>query len=123
MTTFGTILNKLPALSAVDKEYYLNDFKSCDLLILDDFGMECQTDYAIEQVFNVIDGRYLTQRPLIITTNLSLKEMKSTNQLSAKRIYDRILEMCVLVYFGGESLRMAKAAEKLERFRSIANGN
>lgn len=122
MTTFGAILNKLPALSAVDKDYYLNDFKSCDLLILDDFGMERQTDYAREQVFGIIDGRYLAQKPLIVTTNLSLKEMKSATELSARRIYDRVLEMCVPVYFDGESLRMAKAAEKLEYFRSIANG-
>lgn len=123
MTTLGMILNRLLAMSANDKEHYLNDFKHCDLLILDDFGMERQTDYAREQVFGVIDGRYLAQRPLIITTNLSLKEMKSTNELSLKRIYDRVLEMCVPVYFGGESLRIAKAAEKLQRFRSIESGN
>lgn len=121
MTTFGTILNKLPALSAGDKEYYLNDFKKCDLLILDDFGMERQTDYAREQVFGVIDGPYLAQRPLIITTNLSLKEMKSTHELSAKRIYDRILEMCIPVYFGGESLRAAKGAEVMEQLKKLLN--
>lgn len=119
MTTFGTILNKLPALSAVVKEYYLNDFKSCDLLILDDFGMERQTDYAKEQVFGIINGRYLVQKPLIVTTNLSLKEMKSATELSARRIYDRVLEMCVPVYFDGESLRMAKAAEKLEQMKKF----
>lgn len=119
MTTFGTILNKLPALSAADKESYLGEFKSCDLLILDDFGMERQTDYAREQVFQVIDGRYLAKRPLIVTTNLSLSIMKSATELSDKRIYDRILEMCVPVYFGGESLRTAKRAEKMERFRAI----
>lgn len=120
MTTFGTILNKLPALSPADKEYYLNDLKRCDLLILDDFGMERQTDYAREQVFGIIDGRYLAQKPLIVTTNLSLNEMKSTNELAAKRIYDRVLEMCVPVYFGSESLRTEKAKEKLNRFRLLA---
>lgn len=119
MTTFGAILNKLPALSAVDKEYYLNEFKSCDLIILDDFGMERQTDYAREQVFGVIDGRYLAQKPLIVTTNLSLKEMKSATDLSVKRIYDRLLEMCVPVYFGGESLRTAKGVEKLEQLKKL----
>ena len=119
MTTFGTILNKLPALSAADKESYLGEFKSCDLLILDDFGMERQTDYAREQVFQVIDGRYLAKRPLIVTTNLSLSVMKSATELSDKRIYDRILEMCVPVYFGGESLRTVKGAEKMECFQAI----
>lgn len=103
MTTFGIILNKLPALSPADKEYYLNDLKRCDLLILDDFGVERQTDYAREQVLGIIDGRYLVQKPLIVTTNLGLSEIKSTNELAVKRIYDRVLEMCVPVYFSGES--------------------
>ena len=122
MTTLGTVLNKLPGLSAQDKEFYLNQLLSCDLLILDDFGMERQTDYAREQVFNIIDGRYLAQRPLIVTTNLSLNHLKSTTDLSEKRIYDRVLEMCVPVYFGGGSLRPDKARVKMEQFRAITGG-
>ena len=81
-----------------------NNFKICDLLILDDFGMEHQTDYAKEQVLGVIDGWYLAQKPLIVTTSLSLKEMKSATELSTRRIYHRVLEMCIPVYFDGESL-------------------
>ena len=119
MTTFGTILNRLPALSAADKEYYLEQFQKCDLLILDDFGMERQTDYAREQVFNIIDGRYLTKRPLIVTTNLSLNHMKTTTDLAEKRIYDRVLEMCIPVFFSGESQRPDRAKANLEQFRSI----
>lgn len=119
MTTFGTILNRLPSLSAADKEYYLNLFLNADLLILDDFGMGRQTDYAREQVFNIIDGRYLTKRPLIITTNLSLQEMKTTTDLAQKRIYDRVLEMCVPVFFSGESQRPGRAKAKLEAFGAI----
>ena len=119
MTTFGTILNRLPSLSAADKEYYLNQFLNADLLILDDFGMERQTDYAREQVFNIIDGRYLTKRPLIVTTNLSLNHVKTTTDLAEKRIYDRVLELCVPVFFGGESQRPGRAKANLEAFRAI----
>lgn len=119
MTTFGTILNRLPSISAADKAYYLSHFLNADLLILDDFGMERETDYAREQVFNIIDGRYLTKRPLIITTNLSLQEMKTTTDLAQKRIYDRVLEMCVPVFFSGESQRPGRAKAKLEAFRAI----
>lgn len=119
MTTFGTILNKLPAMTAEDKNFYLSQLLNCDLLILDDFGMERQTDYAREQVFHVIDGRYLARKPLIVTTNLSLNDLKNTTDLSAKRIYDRVLELCIPVCFHGDSLRTAKAAEKMKQFRCI----
>ena len=119
MTTFGTILNKLPGMSAQDKDWYLKGFLSCDLLILDDFGMERQTDYAREQVFNIIDGRYLSRRPLIVTTNLSLQELKHPKDLTQTRICDRILELCVPVCFDGESLRQEKAKARMRLYKEI----
>jgi len=121
MTTFGTILNRLPGMSAQDKERYLDGFQTCDLLILDDFGMERQTDYAREQVFHIIDGRYLAQRPLIVTTNLSLNELKHPKDVAEMRIFDRILELCVPVCFDGESLRQEKAKQNLQRYRLLMN--
>lgn len=121
MTTFGTILGKLPVLSAQDKEWYLGSFQSCDLLILDDFGMERQTDYAREQVFNIIDGRYLSRKPLIVTTNLSLQELKHPKDITDQRIFDRVLELCVPVCFDGESLRQAKAKENIQLYKQLTN--
>ena len=121
MTTFGTILNRLPSLSASDKEYYLNQFLNADLLILDDFGMERQTDYAREQVFNIIDGRYLARKPLIVTTNLSLNELKHPKDMQEQRIFDRVLEMCVPVCFDGESLRQEKAKERMQLYKQLTN--
>lgn len=119
MTTFGMVLNRLPGLSAQEKEWYLRGFLTCDLLILDDFGMERQTDYAREQVFNIIDGRYLTRKPLIVTTNLSLKAMKNPKDLAEQRIFDRVLEMCIPVCFDGESLRQEKAKQRMQLYRQL----
>lgn len=119
MTTFGKLLNRLPGMSAQDKEQYLDGFLTCDLLILDDFGMERRTDYAREQVFNLIDGRYLSRKPLIVTTNLSLDELSHPADMAEKRIYDRIRELCVPVCFDGESLRQAKAKERLQLYKQI----
>ncbi len=119
MTTFGTMLGKLPGMSTQDKEWYLKGLLSCDLLILDDFGMERQTEYAREQVFNIIDGRYLACKPLIVTTNLSLQELKHPADIAQQRIYDRLLEMCIPVCFDGESQRQRLAREKLQRYRQL----
>lgn len=121
MTTFGTILNKLPGMSAQDKEWYLGGFQTCDLLILDDFGMERQMVYAREQIFNIIDGRYLAQKPLIVTTNLSLSELKHPRDMVEQRIFDRVLELCVPVCFDGESLRQAKVKERMQLYKQLSN--
>ena len=119
MCTFGTILNHLPGMTAREKDDYLKSFRTCDLLILDDFGMERRTDYAREQIFGIIDGRYVAKKPTIITTNLSLQELKDPCDITEKRIFDRILEMCIPVCFDGESLRLTKAKENLKLYKQL----
>lgn len=122
MTNFGVILRHTLACSPQEREEYLNRLLQCDLLILDDFGMERQTDFAREQVFNLINGRYLSRLPMIMTTNLTLQQMKRPETMAEHRIYDRVLEMCVPVCFEGESLRKAKAAENLRFYRELTAG-
>ena len=119
MCTFETILNHLPGMTAREKDDYLKSFRTCDLLILDDFGMERRTDYAREQIFGIIEGRYLAKKPTIITTNLSLRELKDPCDITEKRIFDRILEMCIPVCFDGESLRLTKAKENLKLYKQL----
>ena len=45
--------------------------------------------------------------------------MNTTTELAQKRIYDRVLEMCVPVFFSGESQRPGRAKANLEAFRAI----
>ena len=58
------------------REEYIRRLCSCPLLILDDLGMERDTKFGLETVYDVIDGRYLSGKPLIVTTNLTLRELQ-----------------------------------------------
>lgn len=93
MTNFSSILNDL--FSESDKNKYLDRLNDHNLLIIDDLGIERGTEYALEQVYNIIDTRYKSGRPLIITTNLTLEELNYPTDVQHKRIYDRVLGMCV----------------------------
>ena len=53
-----------------DRADFIASFDEYDLLIIDDLGVERSTEYAMEQMFFVIDSRYRSRRPMIITTNL-----------------------------------------------------
>ncbi len=82
--------------------------------------MERSTEYAMEQMFTVIDSRYRGKKPLIVTTNLKLEEIKNPPDLAHARIYDRILERCAPVLFSGknfreEGARATKAAKEIVR--------
>lgn len=112
MTNLSTVLNSMGGFQSEEKNAYISDLMRYPLLILDDFGMERQTDYVLEQVFNIIDARYRSGKPLVITTNLSLTELKAPRSLEHKRIYDRIMEMCQPVNFGSNGRRTDRAMEK-----------
>ena len=117
MTNFSTILNDL--FTESDKNKYLNRLNDHSLLIIDDLGIERGTEYALEQVYNVIDTRYKSGKPLIITTNLTLDELKAPTDIPHKRIYDRVLGMCVPVMFNGVNFRKEEAAAKMEAAKKL----
>ncbi len=91
------------------------------LLILDDFGMERGTEYGLEQVYNVIDSRYRSGRPLIVTTNLTLEDLQHPEDTAHARIYDRLIEMCSPVRFTGSNFRKATAQEKMGQLKKLMN--
>ena len=64
-------------------------------------------------------SRYRSQKPLIVTTNLPLNEIRHPQDTAHARIYDRILEMCVPISCIGASLRKENAQKKLESMKSL----
>lgn len=122
MINLSTVLNSMGGFQSEEKNAYISDLMRYPLLILDDFGMERQTEYALEQVFNIIDARYRSGKPLIITTNLSFAELNAPKSLEHKRIYDRIKEMCQPLYFGSNGRRAERAQEKRRIAEDLLRG-
>lgn len=119
ITSFSSIISSLQALSyGEDKNEIFKKLQEPDLLILDDCGIERGTEYIIEQMFLIVDARYRSNKPLIITTNLTPAEL-TTNELKYARIYDRILENCIQIPVIGASRRLDIAARKEEQFNKL----
>ena len=118
MTSFARILNELNS-SFSGRNEVVDKLCRYPLLIIDDFGMERETEYVLEQIYNIVDSRYRSQKPLIVTTNLTLDEIRHPQDTAHARIYDRLLEMCVPISCIGVSLRKENAQEKLERLKLL----
>ena len=121
MTNFPTILNRLTGMFSEDRSEFIASFDEYDLLIIDDLGVERSTEYAMEQMFFVIDSRYRSRRPMIITTNLKLAELKNPPDLAHARIYDRILERCAPILFDGKNFREENAGATRQAAKDIVN--
>lgn len=119
MTNFSKILNELTNYHA-DKNAIIRNLVSFPLLIIDDLGIERCSEFSLEQIYNVIDSRYCSKKPLIVTTNLSMPQMKDKYlDMAKQRIYSRIFEMCVTVYLGGTDLRRDEGNEKLRLLKEL----
>ena len=110
MTNFTRILNILMDKNT-DKQKYIDGMNRYTLLIIDDLGAERSTEFAQEQVFNVIDARYRSSLPFIITSNLTADELRKPQEVGYARIYDRILERCFPIQIIGESRRNKEGKE------------
>ena len=106
MTSFVKILE------GYDNKEYMHLLDSARLLIIDDLGAERNTEYALEQVYNIIDSRVRVNKPMILTTNLKLRDMMETQDIRYRRIYDRIFEVCYSVEVNGPSFRIKRASER-----------
>lgn len=118
MTNFAAILNDLTG-TLNGRNAYIEKLCGFPLLILDDFGMERGTEYGLEQVYNVIDSRCRSRKPLIVTTNLTLSELQSPLDRAHQRIYDRVLAMCTPVCCSGINFRREQAQRNMESLNEM----
>ena len=119
MTNLAHVLNDLTNFQSVDRNQYTAELMQYPLLILDDFGIERRTDFAQEQIFNIVDERDRCGKPLIITTNIPLTSIKNPSTLFEKRVFSRIDKMCVPVSFGDKGRRQAIAAAKMRQVAEL----
>ena len=119
MTNFSRILNKLTDMYAGERNAYIDSFNRYPLIIIDDLGIERNSEFAREQVFSVIDSRYRSQLPMIVTTNLSLKKLKNPEDMARARIYDRVLERCMPIRVNEQNIRDLNKEANLVRVKQL----
>ena len=111
----GLYLNKVSREWGEAEKDVLEKVQQCDILIVDDMGVEQVPEWLKDKVFNLIDARYRSEKSIIITTNLQLdntnlndKQIESKLSIQSRfgsRVADRIKEMCYQYEVVGESKR------------------
>lgn len=122
MTSFVKLLESMQGFSE-DDSALIACLNRAKLLIIDDLGAERSTDYALEKVYDIVDSRYRAKLPIILTTNLSMTELKESTDIRYTRIYDRIFEMCYPMQFKGQSWRKVEAARRFDAMKNFLEGN
>ena len=112
MTDFNRLSNQI--FDTKDgKQAFIDSFNKYSILVLDDLGVERTTEWMKEMVYTIINNRYRAGLPFIITTNLTMQQITSPQEVAYARIYDRILERCIPVEIAGVSRRRQGLAQTL----------
>lgn len=85
-------------------EEYRNIFE-CDLLIIDDLGTELVNQFTVSRFFICLNERLLNRRPILISSNLGLREIAS---VYSERIFSRITDSFTLLRLFGSDIRVRK---------------
>ena len=91
-------------------------------LLLDRATLSQKNNWVDERGFVYVIfplSAYCSRKPLIITTNLTLDEIRHPQDTAHARIYDRLLEMCVPISCIGVSFRKENAQKKLKRLKNL----
>lgn len=91
-----------------DELYNLNDYiYNCDLLIVDDLGTELASSFVSTQLFSFLNERALRKKSTIISTNLSLEQIRDRY---SDRVFSRIVSTYSVLKLSGPDIRILKKA-------------
>ena len=87
-----------------NNNYRLEEFLiDCDLLIIDDLGAEQKNEFALTELFNLLNKKLLKNKKMLISTNLSLPTIC---QIYSERFSSRLLGEFKLFKFYSEDIRI-----------------
>ena len=88
-----------------ESDVELSDITSCDLLIIDDLGTELMNQFVASSLFSCLTSRHLAKKATIISTNLSLEELRDRY---SDRVFSRITSQFELCKLTGPDIRIIK---------------
>lgn len=99
----------------------MNILTTTKLLVIDDLGAEKVSEWVLDVLFRILDGRYQKALKTVITSNLKPTELKvhlvedredKHSIIKAERLIDRILETSNVIHNQAKSYRQQIALER-----------
>ncbi|PKM62823.1 MAG: hypothetical protein CVU97_03255 [Firmicutes bacterium HGW-Firmicutes-21] len=92
-----------------DNRENIKKYENCDLLIIDDLGAECMTQYTVAVFSSLLNWRIANSKPTIISTNFTPQQIKKSY---GERVYSRLMGEFLIMRFTGQDIRLLKLSGK-----------
>ena len=118
ITSFAKVLEQ----DIDERTFIIQQILKNKVVIIDDLSAERSTSYGQEIIYNVIDTICREGKSLIVTTNRTKAEMLNSQDINTKRIYDRVLSVCVPIEVKGKSVRQMLGKARNDMFMAGMEG-
>jgi DNA replication protein DnaC len=83
-------------------EAKLNRMKQADVLFIDDLfkpvnGKPRATDWQLEQMYSVLNYRYLNHKPILLSSELTIEGLVRVDEALGTRIYEMCSDYLVII--------------------------
>lgn len=82
---------------------YKELLEKADLLIIDDLAKEITSPYNLSLIFDLFNSRYISNAPILISTNISMGEIRS---IYGEEIVSRLSQTLEIIGFKGKNIRV-----------------
>ena len=66
-------------------------YSNVDMLIIDDFGSETITKWALERLYRIINNRYENELPIVITTRYTREELMEKIAIENRKLAEEFI--------------------------------
>jgi len=90
----------------------LRELAEVPLLVLDDLGVERPSDWVRDRLYQIVNARYVAQRPIVVTANEDLSDLAPR---LGRRIVSRLSGASIELTFEGQDYRARARDQLLEK--------
>ena len=75
-------------------------YSNVDMLIIDDFGSETISKWALEKLYRIINNRYENELPIVITTRYTREELMEKIAIENRKLAEEFIQILYKMCYG-----------------------
>ena len=75
-------------------------YSNVDMLIIDDFGSETISKWALERLYRIINNRYENELPIVITTRYTREELMEKIAIENRKLAEEFIQILYKMCYG-----------------------
>ena len=119
LTSFMEIVKNLLSLNRENRQQYLDDICSHDLLVFDDFGGETNSNFFDINLWEIVKTCYMKYIPMIVITPMAQDTLEQGQNATRQKAVDRMKERCYCLTLNNTTRNKQMTCERREKMERL----